>query len=306
MAPDELPPFLPWQEWIALRPAGKLAFAWRGVRSSLQRLAARGTWQWVAAVLLLPVGAAWALGTTLRDLVIYRTGCAPHRGNAGTSEYLRHRFSGSQRLVDWREQRVVASVLRWLGPVSTILDVPSGYGRLTPVLAAVAPRVVVSADIHAGRLRAVRDLALAGRQPVVRVDLLRGTPFPTQAFDLVLNMRFLHHVHAIDGQRRVLRELTRVSRHYVVVSYYRNTNLHAVVRRLQSVTRGNRRRGPAMMARYQFEHLMRGTGWRIVFDQALLPGLHAQRVAVLERVGPEVMQVTPVGARSGRRFRAAG
>jgi hypothetical protein len=71
----------------------------------------------------------------------------------------------------------------------------------------------------------------------------------------------------------------------VLLSYYRRSNLHALQRAVQEVTRSNRRRGPAMLDRRDFDRLIRETGCRVVRDRGLLPWFHAQRLVLLERTG---------------------
>jgi len=108
-------------------------------------------------------------------------------------------------------------------------------------------------------------------------------PFTSGAFDVVFNLRYLHHLHMRDEQRKAVAELARVSRPYVVLSYYRRSNLHALQRRVQHVTRGSRRQRPAMIESHEFDRLVRDAGCRSVSDQPLLSWLHAQRVVPLER-----------------------
>ena len=50
------------------------------------------------------------------------------------------------------------------------------------------------------------------------------------------------------------------------------------------MTRNNRRARPAMIARAEFDRLLREVGCRRVDDRSLLPGIHAQRLILLERI----------------------
>lgn len=121
-----------------------------------------------------------------------------------------------------RDARLVRAVLRRAGvrlfADARGLDAPCGTGRMAEALrAALGPEGRwCGADISAEML---------GRVPRgARGALVRGSafalPFEDDAFDLVLCCRFLHH-HADPAARRAaLGELARVSRGWVVASWW--------------------------------------------------------------------------------------
>src|SRR5947208_15115426 len=71
----------------------------------------------------------------------------------------------------------------------------------------------------------------------------------------------------------------------MLTQYYQGSNLHALLRTLHTATRGDRRPRPAMMDWRELEASCHLVGWRVVLDRRVLPWVHAQRVALLERVG---------------------
>jgi SAM-dependent methyltransferase len=272
------------EEWRRLGAPAKLGLAWKGVRELLDGLRQRGIGGRILATALMPVGLGYALGTVLRDTFVYRAG-GPVRRPVERRVYLRHRYGGTQRLVNWREQWIVAALLRQAETPGRVMDVPSGYGRFTPALEASAAEGVVCVDIDHERLVALRCATPEGREPgVVRADLRGALPFASRSFDLVFNLRYLHHVYTREEQEQAVAELVRVSRRYVLLSYYRRSNLHAVQREVQTATRPNRRGRPAMIAPSEFDRLLREVGCRRIADRALLPGFHAQRLVLLERI----------------------
>jgi SAM-dependent methyltransferase len=281
MQPDDVSA---WEEWRRLAAPARLGFAWDGVRGLLDDLRRRGVGGRILATLLVPVGFGYAVGTVLRDSFALRVG-DPVRRPVERRAYLQHRFGGAQRLVNWREQRLVGALLRRTRRPGRVMDVPSGYGRFTPALDASATGAVVSVDIDHERLVALRQAAPGGcKTEVVRADLRGALPFASGSFDLVFNLRYLHHVRTREEQYEAIAELVRVSRRYVLLSYYRRSNIHAVQRKVQSVTRGNRRRRPAMIPRAEFDRLLRNVGCRRVADRPLIPGFHAQRLVLIERI----------------------
>jgi SAM-dependent methyltransferase len=132
-----------------------------------------------------------------------------------------------------------------------VLDVPCGAARLRPTLEALGRYHGV--DISAAMLAAVqRD----GR-------LLRASawslPFVDDAFELVLCCRLLHHLETRAERAALLRELTRVTRRFVVASFWDAGSWHAWRRRS-----GRRRGHDARVAvpRTEVEALLEQAGAR--------------------------------------------
>lgn len=273
-----------WEEWRRMAAPARFGFAWGGVRGLLGDLRRRGMGGRVLAMALVPAGLGYALGTVVRDSLPYSAG-GPVRRPVERRAYLRHRYGGTQRLVNWREQRLVAALLRRTRRPGRVMDVPSGYGRFTPALDASATGAVVCVDIDCERLIALRRATLEGHgTALVRADLRGVLPFASRSFDLVFNLRYLHHVGTREERQSVVAELVRVSRRYVLLSYYRRSNIHALQREVQSATRRNRRERPAMIARAEFDQMLRDVGCRRIADRSLIPGIHAQRIVLLERI----------------------
>ena len=262
---------------------GRFTLAWRGMRDLLARLASRGALGTLLTLMLLLPALLYSIATTLRDCMASQ-GCRRPARRSDRDAYVAYRYGGTQRFVNWREQRLVAALLRRIPPLRRVLDMPAGYGRFTLALQQVALEQVVCADIKPRRLRALaRAPGVADRRmSLVAADLTSRLPFPAGTFDLVFNFRYLHHAAEGEARRATLAELVRVSRRYVILSYYRGSNLHAVQREVQRVTRENGRRGPDMLAPRELQGLAQALGCRILADRPLLPWFHAQRVALLE------------------------
>jgi hypothetical protein len=186
--------FHAFEEWRRLAAHVKLGLAWDGVRGLLHGLRHRSAGGRALAIALTPLGLGYAFGTILRDTIVYRAG-VPGRRPVDRRAYLRHRYGGTQRLVNWREQFLVDALLRRAEAPGRVMDVPSGYGRFTPALEASAHAGVVCVDIDHERLVALRRALPGGDAPaVVRADLRGALPFASRSFDLVFNLRYLHHV----------------------------------------------------------------------------------------------------------------
>lgn len=111
---------------------------------------------------------------------------------------------------------------------------------------------------------------------------LCALPCATRAFDLVVCFRHLQHLRDRDEVAARLTDLARVSRRFLVVSYYSPRSLHRYQRRLLVVL-GRRARDlewtPASFLQAELARL----GFTLRADRGLLPGLHAQRLLLAER-----------------------
>jgi len=132
--------------------------------------------------------------------------------------------TGHARKTDAWEQRVVAELLTQtqVGGVAkggtascgTLLDLPCGHGRFAPLLAQHAERLI-QGDLAASMLERrnhASEWALQGS--------LLALPFSANAVDLAFCFRVLHHFPEAELRARALAELGRVSRRWVLTSYY--------------------------------------------------------------------------------------
>ncbi len=145
---------------------------------------------------------------------------------AGAADYTgKFKKHWTERINNVREQNLVREVLATI-PKSEIeglsLDLPSGYGRLNPLLSEVAPRIV-EGDWSFYLLQEARThlAQLDGKQPV---GFVRGTalnlPFKDRAFDLVMSVRLCHHITEHDERMQYVREILRISNKWLVFTYF--------------------------------------------------------------------------------------
>ena len=152
------------------------------------------------------------------------------------AQYEAIRYGNSLGRYLWRrEQMAIGAIVAHAGQASEVLDVPCGIGRWVPTLRRLRPEVIVEADVSpamlaTSRARNIDESAL----PLAQVDATT-LPFSDNAFDLVFCHALTKHL-PISLQAQVLRELSRVSRRYVICSFSINAGLPAIMRRL--------RRGP--------------------------------------------------------------
>jgi SAM-dependent methyltransferase len=197
----------------------------------------------------------------------------------GARAYQQRRYQSlDQAWVNWREHRILTRLLMQCHSISgLLLDVPCGYGRFTPLFAHLG---ITAVGADAGR--DMLTLAMAHNAPHDRArwvcaDIM-ALPFADGAFEGTLCVRLLHHRYNDTARQGILRELARVSRRFVLLSFYRRPSLHALSRRWP----GSRRR-QGMLTLSQLQELAQVNGLQIQRVCSLLRFCHAQTFVVLTK-----------------------
>src|SRR5688572_330028 len=168
-----------------------------------------------------------AMGPTRSDA------SAKWQGAGCGAHYQRQRFrSPRAQARDWQCLHSLIERTVGSGRVERLLDVPCGSGRLTRDLAERAERYVgvdVSRAMLAAALPALRESP--GRALAIEA---RGErlPFPDGSFDVVVACRWLHHLHGEEELGAAVRELVRVSRGFVLASFWDAASLPGLRRSL--------------------------------------------------------------------------
>jgi ubiquinone/menaquinone biosynthesis C-methylase UbiE len=135
--------------------------------------------------------------------------------------YDRERFSSLVgRTFDKLEKRAIRKVIgRALPDVGSaqVLDIPCGTGRVTELLLGIGLEVM-GGDISPAMMEVAQEKCtqFGSRATFRRLDL-DGLDLPVGSFDLVSCIRLFHHLDTA-ARGRILRELARVSRRYVLVN----------------------------------------------------------------------------------------
>ena len=141
-------------------------------------------------------------------------------------DYDSQRFNDLKgRLVDRREKELIYKAIRLtkIDPPAKVLDIPSGTGRLSHYLARKGFRVVgvdiSAAMIEQGNEKISNSNGSVTESAVFQVGDAEALSFPDSCFDIAVSLRLFGHLPT-DNRVRVLGELTRVSKSFVVVSYH--------------------------------------------------------------------------------------
>jgi len=181
--------------------------------------------------------------------------------------YENRRFSSLRgRLVNARELDAVRRALSHVKPCGSILDLPCGTGRLILPLVE-AGLDVWGADISEHMLQeAKRKLESSGQGHLV--DHLgchdaENLPYPDGKFEGVISLRFMAHLPP-EVRQRVLVEMKRVARRWLIVAFNVSDPLFALKRTIRR--------------RFKRQYSAFPVTWRDLSDELARVGLYQLKV----------------------------
>ncbi|MDO8588895.1 MAG: class I SAM-dependent methyltransferase [Armatimonadota bacterium] len=156
-------------------------------------------------------------------------------GEADTYDAARFR-SLKGRWEDRLEKRAMIMALRDVPSGARVLDLPCGTGRITEFLLDLGYKVV-GADISEPMMAHAREKL--GDHPnleTLQQADAESLPYADAEFDAVTSIRFSNHVPP-DVRLRVLKEMRRVSKGPIIISYCNPNTISALKRRVKALIR---------------------------------------------------------------------
>ena len=143
-----------------------------------------------------------------------------------------YRDSWAKSLSTRRECSLLDRLLESQGHCRTLLDLPCGGGRVSPPLARHTD-LLIESDIGLGQVRYARE---HGRVPTQQIWMTAsGFEIPLQeaAVDGTVCVRLNHHLPAAVERERLVRELLRVSKRFVIMTFFDFDSLKNRLRRMR-------------------------------------------------------------------------
>jgi len=209
---------------------------------------------------------------------------SPQGAQSYTRKFEKHL---SERINNRHEQRLLQRLIGRISsetPFETALDLPCGYGRLMPLLRRHA-RHVVEGDWSLPLLKIARgnqraDTTVREADGYVRATAL-AMPFANQAFDLILSVRLCHHIREHAERLTYVRELLRISRRWVVFTYF---DYHSLKNQLREVRRKLFGKRPKWTLRAsEIEKIADEMGFEVVYSIPLSRLFSGHRYVALRR-----------------------
>lgn len=185
-----------------------------------------------------------------------------------------------KRLSDWREKRLLSKLLEPTASCDLVLDVPCGAGRLSPVIARHA-RQLVEMDYSGEMLKLCRSNA-SGYRPWVAAASAFQLPFADATFDLVVSIRLSHHIPQHEARQDHVREMLRVSRRWVLLTFFGEESLKNRLRNLYRKF-GGKKRAKLTLRRAEVAQLAQAAGFRVVISRGISPVFSGHYFTLLER-----------------------
>lgn len=138
-----------------------------------------------------------------------------------------------RKLSDRRERALLARYFQQIGNVDTILDLPCGHGRLSDLLQQRCARLV-EADWSFTMVDLNRRDHGDEQRRYLRCSALQ-IPLPDRSIDVVVSFRLSHHLETQELRELHLRELFRVARKAVIVTWFSATSLKNRLRQMRVV-----------------------------------------------------------------------
>ncbi len=160
-----------------------------------------------------------------------------------------------------REYRLIGRHMQRIGRSGIVLELPCGGGRLTPAFAEYAG-LVIEADIAIGQILYGRSQSTAPTRRAWMTASGFHIPLRDDSVEGTICVRLTHHLPTASERERLIRELLRVSRRFVIVTYFDHHSLKNLLRRMR---RPFNRKAPKMtMTTAGVAALARSAGARLV------------------------------------------
>jgi len=191
--------------------------------------------------------------------------------------------SWRHRIIANRERKAVHSLLKRV-PNDTVLDIPTGTGKLAPVLSKMTSEVW-ACDISEQMLCVAEDeYDRVGHESVQFqvCDAERASEILDKQFDVAVCLRLLHRVPR-ETKRQILHELGNVA-DYVIASTGVESTFHKIRRGLRRGLLGGDERGH----RYESPAVTKDVfsdGFEILVSKRVLPLVSQERVYLLRPDG---------------------
>ena len=170
------------------------------------------------------------------------------------------------------EMRTVTELLEQASPLASVLDLPCGHGRFAELIEQHADRLI-QGDLAAAMLQR----RVGASREAIQGSLL-DLPVRDGAVDLAFCFRVLHHFPEAELRARAIAELGRISRRWVLTSYYDARSFPVYRDRLRG-----RKRTLTSCSGATFEKEAAAAGLRIVARRYRRRWFSQQVIVLLER-----------------------
>lgn len=153
------------------------------------------------------------------------------------SQYDEVRFTSFKgKMMDRLEKVSVIKGLDKIGNVNSVMDIPTGTGRITELLIGRAQNIL-AADISEEMMRVAKEKFQGDNISFACIDA-ENMKLESNSFDCITCIRLMGHVPP-KSRTKMLSEMARVSRNWVLVTFYFSNVISDTKRALRRKLTGN-------------------------------------------------------------------
>jgi ubiquinone/menaquinone biosynthesis C-methylase UbiE len=187
-----------------------------------------------------------------------------------------------KRLTTSREYALIGRHMRAVGHSKFVLELPCGGGRMTPAFAA-STDFVIEADIAIGQIQYGRATSTVATPRAWMTASAFHIPLRDGSVDGTVCIRLAHHLPTHAERERLFHELMRVSRRFVIVTYFDHHSLKNLTHRMRHPLR---KKPPKLtMTTARVAEYARECGGRLVAAPTLFLISSGQRYALIVKDG---------------------
>lgn len=185
-----------------------------------------------------------------------------------------------KRLSTKREYQLLNQLLSRQEHCATMLDLPCGGGRLSPQLAPFTD-LLIEADIAVGQILFGKANSHVPTRRIWMTASAFHIPFQNSSIDAIVCIRLCHHLPAPAERERLLCELLRVARKFVIMSFFDYYSFKNTLRRMSSCLRYKKPKNT--MTIRQVAEIARKNGGELVACPSLAIIGSGHRYALIEK-----------------------
>jgi SAM-dependent methyltransferase len=178
----------------------------------------------------------------------------------------KYRDHWTKRISTWREVALLDRMLRSQGRCEVLLDLPCGGGRLSPPMARHT-NLLIESDVALGQLHYGSEHGRVTTRQVWMVASGFNIPLRDASVDGTVCVRLTHHLPTEAEREQLVRELLRVTRRFLIMSFFDYYSLKNTLRRLRRPF--NRKPPKSTMRTGELRRLAQDCGARLVESPAL-------------------------------------
>jgi len=195
----------------------------------------------------------------------------------------KYRDRWTKRISTWRELALLGRMLRDQGRSKALLDLPCGGGRLSSPMARYTD-LLIEADVALGQLRYGRE---HGRVSTAQAWMSASgfhIPLRDTSVDGTVCVRLSHHLPTEAEREQLVRELLRVSKRFLIMSFFDYHSAKNTLRRLRRPF--NQKPPKSTMKVRELQRLAQECGATLVECPSLFPIGSGHRYALMVKDKP--------------------